>query len=81
MTTFSDQRPESLSIERTHDNRLIARFVENIVEKRKEDGELSFEYDEFIYDAPWSDALERRIRLSPQKFLTMVRVGVKKTDA
>ena len=81
MTTFSDLRPESLSIERTHDNRLIARFVENIVEKRKEAGELSFEYDEFIYDAPWSDALERRIRLSPQKFLTMVRVGVKKTDA
>lgn len=79
MRVSSNTRPNAVTIERTHDNRLYARLVENVVESTRDndDGttEISYDFDEYIFEDEWSDALEKRIRKVPGKFLRMAKAG------
>jgi len=73
MRVQSATRPNLVTIEKTHGEKLVARLTENIVESTvigEDGGTISvFNYDEYVFGADWSEALADTIRRNPKKFL------------
>ena len=68
MEVYSATRPEFYTIERTHDNKLIVRFAEEITEIPTDEGPI-WRYLETVGTFPWSDAFAGAIRRNPAGFL------------
>lgn len=72
MEVYSCERPPFYSIERTHDNKLIVRFAENIEEVETDNGTI-FRYIETVGEFPYSKSLDARIKREPEKFLAKIK--------
>ena len=72
METYSATRPDFYTIERTHDNKLIVRFAEDI-EEIETDGGTIFRYFETVGEFPYSKSLEARIKREPEKILAKIK--------
>lgn len=78
MRVIGNERPESVFVERTHMGKLAARLTENVVEETVElDGEnvTQFRYDEYVYEADWSEPLAARIRADSALYLVQAKAA------
>jgi hypothetical protein len=64
--------PQELLIER-HVGVIKLRFVENIVEKKNDDGQVYFEYDEYVFETIEREGLEEEIQGNFSVWLDMAK--------
>lgn len=72
MKVRSDIRPIDIIIE-VDGEKVVARFTENIVEKTDENGNIYFEYDEYVFETFAREGLEQEIRQNFEVWLSMAK--------